>query len=410
MNIICTGISKCEKLSYFRDVSAFSKELHKQGKGTGTEITIYSEGDLMKKELQEFGTVNEHLLGKDNELRAHTARSAIKTTKIKLLEEKIKKEQEKHNIISTHTCFIWKSGWKEAYNEEVLELLEPDLFVTILDHEKRIQERQYKDPQWTLQKLSLKEVVLWQDREVRETEKWAKRFKKRHIVLGRNQAPETLYKILNYPDAPIFYSNFPMTWLEDVEKSNEKITENNEEMKKYGIVIDPRTIEIMKPGESDYSFNEVEKKMLKVVKKKVENKEKLDELDHLVIQHLKERKEDEEETISNATVNRDLEYYVKKVDVDILYLAEMVFTFGGIAEILTAHKCSKPTYLILPEEYRQKKTKVLSDIDKIIKDVLKQYPRRVGPFERYHSLKVFFGKEEFHEFLPKNFPVLDLYK
>jgi len=396
MNIICTGISKCGKLDYFEEVQKYSEDLHSQEKGNGKEIRIFSVGDIMNDCLEKHTTVNEHILNKDDEQLAQAAETAIKTIKIQLQDEKIRGEKEKHNIINTHTCFIWKHHWKEAHNEEFLEMLEPDMFVTILDHEKRIQERQHRDPQWALQDLSLETIALWQDKEARETEKWAKRMGKRHLVFGRNQSTETLYKILNYPTAPVFYSNFPMTYLKNVEESYKKITENNEEMMKYGPVIDPRTIEIMKPGEGgDFSYTQLEKDMQKLLEKKIQKQKKqgkevkLTELERKVAEYLDYRKELEKRIIKCLTVHRDLDYYVAKVDVDVLYFPELVLSFGGVAEVIKAHRCSKETYLILPEDLKDK---------------------NVGPFEVYHSLKLFFGTKEYHEFLSKRFKVLDMYK
>lgn len=396
MNIVCTGISKCDKQNYFEEVKKYSENLHQQGKGSKKEVQIYSIGDIMQECLMHHTTVNEHILNKDDEGLAIASETAIKTIKIKLLEEKLRGEKEKNNIISTHTTFIWKHHWKESHNEEFLSLLEPDLFVTILDHERRIQDRQHKDPQWELQDLSLEAIALWQDKEARETEKWAKRLGKRHIVFGRNQSPETLYKMLNYPDAPVFYSNFPMTYLKNVEESNAKITANNDEMRKYGPVIDPRTIEIMTLKEGgDYSYTSLEKDMQNLLESKIQRQKKqgkegkLTKIEQKVEEYLKYRKELEERTIKCLTVHRDLDYYVAKADIDVLYFPELVLSFGGVAEVIKAHRCSKETYLILPEELKGKK---------------------VGPFEVYHSLKIFFGTKEYHDFLSKKFQVLDIYK
>lgn len=458
MNVICTGISKCDKMDYFKEVKKYSKELHKSGKGTGKDVQVYSIGDVMQECLKRHTTVNEHILNKDDETLAQAAETAIKTLKIKFQEEKLKGKEDKHNIIGTHTTFIWKNHWKDSHSEDLLDILEPDLFVTILDHEKRIQERQLKDSQWAMQNPSLEAIALWQDREVKETEKWAKRFGKRHIVIGRNQSPETLYKMINYPNSPIFYSNFPMTYLKNIEESYKKITANNNELNKYGPVIDPRTIEIMKPEEGgDYSYTPLEREMQLIIeRKKAHNlmsiaekmltdcsdqvdkdtkervtitlkelkdsvdkgninkiKEKayllsspLQEIDPIMYQHaiqnqeftdlekkvdehLNARKESEKKIIKYLTVHRDLDYYVAKVDVDILYFPELVLSFGGVAEVIKAHRCSKETYLILPEELKA---------------------REVGPFEVYHSLKIFFGTQEFHDFLSKRFKVLDMYK
>lgn len=395
MNIVGTGMSKCKKISYFEEVKRFSEELHKQGRGTGKDIQIHSVGDVMRKCLEYYSVANEHILNKDDEQLALAAQTAIKTIKIKLQEDELKGKENRHNIISTHTTFIWKDHWKESYNEDFLGLLKPDLFLTILDHEKRIQERQHKDPQWKLQNLSLKEIALWQDKETRETEKWAKRFGKKHIVFGRNEDPETLYKILNYPEAPIFYSNFPMTYLENVEESYAKITMNNNEMKKYGPVIDPRTIEIMKPGECDYSYTTLEKEMQELLEGKKlrqtsKGKEiKLTRMERLLEKYLQNRKEEEKKIIKYHTAHRDLDYYVPKVDIDVLYFPEHVLTFGGVSEVIKAHRCSKENYIIFPEEFKYKDP---------------------GPFEVYQSLQVFFGRQEFHEFLSKKFKVLDMYK
>jgi len=387
MNVVCTGISKCDKMDYFKETQEFSNQLHEEGKGTGVDIELYSIGDIMKDCLGPNTTVNKHILNKDDDQLSAAAGEAIKTLKIKLLEDKIAGKEETHNIISTHTTFIWQNHWKDSYNEQFLEILEPDLFVTIMEHEKRIQERQHKDPQWKLQKLDLPSIALWQDREVRETEKWAKRFGKRHIVFGRNQDPESLYKVINFPKAPIIYSNFPMTFLENVKESYAKITENNLEMMKYGTVIDPRTIEIMKPGEGgDYSYSEIEQQMKEMIDNKLGNNKRLNKLEQLVQKQLEHKKNTEIDIIKRLTVHRDLDFYVNNVDVDVLYFPELVLSFGGVAEIIKAYRSAKETHLIFPEG-----------------------AKKVGPFEVYHSLNYFFGRDSYHEFLKERFEPLNIY-
>jgi len=398
MNVICTGISKCDKMDYLKEVKKYSDDTNKSSKDPSscTDTRIISIGDVMQDCLKHHTTVNEHILNKDDEQLAQAAGEAIKTIKLELQEEKLRGEKPVHNIFSTHTTFIWKHHWKDSHNEDFLEMLEPDLFVTILDHEKRIQERQHQDPQWATQGQSLESIALWQDRECRETEKWAKRFGKKHLVFGRNQSPETFYKILNYPNAPIFYSNFPMTYLKNVEDSYAKITMNNDEMNKYGAVIDPRTIEIMKPCEGgDYSYTNLEKDMQKLLEAKIKRQTKhgkeakLTRIEQKVSEYLESKRELEKKIIKCLTVHRDLDYYVAKVDVDVLYFPELVLSFGGVAEVIKAHRCSKETYLILPEDLKGK---------------------NVGPFEVYYSLKIFFGTKDYHDFLSKRFKRLDMYK
>lgn len=382
MNVVCTGISKCDKLNYFKEVKEYSEKLQKKSKGK--KIQIYSVGDVMQECLKHHTTVNEHILNKDDEQLGQAAETAIKT--IALQEERNKGKGKKHSIISTHTTFIWKHHWKESNHEDYLSLLKPDLFITILDHEKKIQERQHNDSQWKLQNLSLEAIALWQDKEARETEKWAKRFRKRHLVLGRNQPPETLFKILNYPEAPVFYSNFPMTYLKNIEESYAKITANNKEMMKYGPVIDPRTIEITHEELKNFD-TPLEREMLEILKNKLQRNQKFTMLEKKLMEHLQNRMMVEKEILGCLTVHRDLDYYVAKADVDVLYFPELVLSFGGVAEVIKAHRCSKETYLIFPEEFKGKEA---------------------GPFEVYHSLKIFFGTKEFHEFLSKRFKVLDM--
>ncbi len=385
---VCTGISKCEKLSYFKKVKKFSEELKKKGKGPEKNIKIYSVGDIMMESMKRNHNikVNDHILNKDKDVLSLAAGEAIRTIKNDI-DRREKKGEYNHNIISTHTGFVWKGTWSDSYNEMFLDILEPDLFITILDHEKRIQERQYKDKQWKTQELSLDIIALWQDKETQNTDKWARKFGKRHLVFGRNQSPETLFKMINYPDAPIFYSNFPMTWLQKPKESYELISLNNYEMEKYGSVIDPRTIEIMQDGEGDSSYSEKEQQILEILLNP--NKKRFTKAERIMLEILKEKEEHEKRIIKYTTTHRDLNYYVSKVDVDVLYFPEFVPSFGGVAEILKAHRSSIDTYLILPDEFKSKE---------------------VGPFERFHSLEIFFGVEEFHRFLARKYRKLDMYK
>jgi len=384
MNVICTGISKSNKLGYFKKVEELSDQLCKK---TGNKkVKIYSVGDIMKSSFMKHNiTVNEHILNKDDELLSQAAESAIKTIKNDMLERKLRGEEETHNIISTHTTFMWNNHWKDSHNEKFIDLLNPDLFITILDHEKRIQNRQHNDSQWQLQKLGLAEIALWQDLEAQTTSEWAKTVgNKKHVLFGLNQSPETLYKIMNYPCAPVIYSNFPMTWLQNKEESYAKITFNNEVMAWYGSVIDPRTIEIMKAGEGDFSFTKLEQEIYDSLLSKQRNTK----LEEKMIKLLSDKKTHEENIIKRLTTHRDLDFYVAKSDICVLYFPELVLSFGGVSEQMKAYRSSKKTFLIIPEEFKG---------------------RSVGPFEEYHALKIFYGQPDFHSFLDKNYEKLPIF-
>ena len=303
MNVILTGISECRKNEY-------AKEAQKLAKRNGKELRLYSVGSEMSRVLQQFCHVtDEHILNKSDEVLAIAAGSAIKDLRIKQLEEQLRacEKQQAYaapvTLVSTHATFPWKNIERKSHNLPYLPDLDPELFITIIDMERTIEERLKKNKQWQSQDLSLEEISKWQDREIKETQEWARLYG-RHILLSRNQSAETLYRVLFYPTAPLFYLSFAMSHVQKQAEGDKEINRLKEGMERYGPVVDPRTGDVR--GETN-------------------------------------------PVLLDQTTERD-RIYSTQCDINTVYIAENVFTVGAVTELIKAHGASRKTHLIFPKE------------------------------------------------------------
>ena len=74
------------------------------------------------------------------------------------------------------------------------------MYVTIIDTYDVIKQRLDEVPQWT-GRLSLREILIWRDEETFITELLASYQKRPHYIIGRDEPPETLFRLIFTPGA-----------------------------------------------------------------------------------------------------------------------------------------------------------------------------------------------------------------
>ncbi|MBU0667223.1 MAG: hypothetical protein KKC26_07695 [Nanoarchaeota archaeon] len=218
---------------------------------------------------------------------------------------KAQMKSEKNAIIDCHATFFWKKVFENAINWHYIDNINPDMFVTIIDYEVDIKKRLSATKQWKGQKLSIEEILFWQNVEVLTTQIIAQCKNKPFYVVPRKHAKKTLFGLMFYPKVPKAYVSFPMSHLKK-EESKKRIDIFAEKLQDYFLVFNPRSVEL------DSNFNIVQ---------------------------------------AGQTTIRDLDWFIDQVDYVITFVAEPVFTQGGSSEIKEGDENCKTVYGIFPMGY-----------------------------------------------------------
>jgi hypothetical protein len=134
--------------------------------------------------------------------------------------------------------------------EEIATYVQPDAIVTLIDAEwdvvRRIKETKDNPLCDNLKKFGCNHssVLYWMNEEVSLSEDWAKAMRIPHYVVPVTQHPLCLYKVIKYPDTPVFYVSYSMTHAD--ESTRALINAAIKRLCRIGLVIDPQSIEIPK--------------------------------------------------------------------------------------------------------------------------------------------------------------------
>ena len=289
MKVFCTGISGCDKEEYLEEVVEFAKQ---QGKN----IEFYSIGKVMREFCEHAGNKYDwdRILNVPPRERALAVLGAF---------ERIP-ETESDLVISSHARFYWKYKFEPSKNHLFLSMVNPDLFVTIIDAGEGIKRRLDKKTQFKDKKFSLDEILKWQNAEVIATEEWADFSGKKHYVAARGEPAQLIYKLIYCPKVEKVYASFPMTHVDD-EETKKDIQDFVLQLRKYFAVFNPASTELG----------------MKLT-----------------------------DTASGQTVYRDLEWYItKNSDRIVIYLPEKVASAGVIREMGRSLESTKGTWLIAPK-------------------------------------------------------------
>jgi adenylate kinase len=142
-------------------------------------------------------------------------------------------------ILVTHATFSWNYSIVPGLDVYYLNLLEPDLYVTITDGILSIRQR-LTEERW--KRVTINNLLWWRDVERASTELMAAWQRKPHYLIGRRQGPETLYRLMFRPEHPTTYLSYPMTHLEG-EELLAKLERFRSRLRERMIVFDPAAVD-----------------------------------------------------------------------------------------------------------------------------------------------------------------------
>jgi len=206
--VICTGTTGSERRQYLVELENLTRESKKllimdpwlRTKELHTDIdeaTILNISDEVR--LNYFKDAYQDIANNLDKLRASSNDTVV--------------------TVPMHSVFYWRSVYKDAIRDEFLECLSPDLFITIVHNMKAVKVNLDEDPHSRFSDIKFPEILQWRQREIQATSRWAKMFKKEHIVIARNEPVEVLYRVLFTEKKKIYFS-YPMSYVSDREMNN----------------------------------------------------------------------------------------------------------------------------------------------------------------------------------------------
>lgn len=299
MLALITAISGSGRKEYLKDFEAYAKKL-------GKRVKVYHVGEMLFEQAAKtnLNITRENILNTN----PHTLAALRGAVFEKILGE-LEDEQKKYDaiILSVHAFFYWKKTFLRAYDRFYLAQSNPDLYITLLGNELEIKKELASRKQWSKDRISIREISLWQNVEVETVASWADITNKPFYTFATGQKLATLYKLLFVPHLEPVYISMPMTHLPGDKK---RIQNWANKLEEYFVVFDPRTQDVgpMKL----YGGRDT--------------------------------------TIWQQTVKRDLHWLIHQSKKIIAFFPRVVASPGVINELREAHETNKEVWLIYPEK------------------------------------------------------------
>ncbi len=305
--IIATGISGSGRKAYLDKFVHYSSSL-------GKKVKVYHVGDLMLERARYDGLniTAKNILNTNR----HTMQALRGSVYGGILKE-FEKDKKHYDciIVSIHGFFYWKKTFHHSYDHQYVNRFKPDLFLTIMGDTVDIQHTLAHRDQWKSEKLSLREVALWQNVETEVMSTWAALSKKKFYAFYNIQSMATIFKLAFLPAMQSTYISMPMTHLTDP-KDRALINRFIAKLERYFIVFSP-----------------------------VVTKGKLPEI------HKGLTKKNETEYMnSHQLIKIDLDLLLGQSDRITVFFPKIVSSPGVIGELREAHETNKEALVIWPSK------------------------------------------------------------
>lgn len=301
MLVFCTGIAACGEKEYLEKFEEFCAE---QGK----DVEVHALGE----KILEIGRKDYPTLGKYEILDfPESTVNAWRAAALESLMSELKHHEDEDtvHVLDAHASFWIKNGPEPAINTSYLNELSPDVYVQIIDYEPDIFDRlQANDDLPEERKLSLEEVIRWQETERYTNKLLADHHQKEFFMLARQHPAETLYDIVFRPERPKIYQSFPISNVES-DEALEEVFDHVERLREHAAVFDPIEIDVQ-----DFEDERIQ------------------------------------QLLNNHTVKRD-QQFIRQSDMVIVNFPEIVYSSGVEYEINYASRTGKPVWIIKPEGY-----------------------------------------------------------
>ncbi len=214
------------------DKKPFLESLRQYASGKGKTITLCNVGDMMYVEAPDVvpGRILDLPRARLDSLRRSVFKDIISA-----------REREEVVLINTHATFRWKHGLFPAYDQDHMEALNANLYITLVDNVDSIHERLTREHNI---RHTLKDILVWREEEMVVTKCLARSIRGHgcSYVFARGvdrNTIESLYRLVFEPDRKRIYPSFPMTHVMDMPEVLADIDAFRDVLADHFITFDP---------------------------------------------------------------------------------------------------------------------------------------------------------------------------
>jgi len=160
---------------------------------------------------------------------------------VKRVSDEMKNNDQVH-IVSTPYFFEWKGESLTGLTEEEVRILDPKIFVIIIDDVVRVKEELGKDPEWAGHKFTLSEIAKWRREEIKGIFNFAHSFvpPRESYIIAREHDVEVLFDLVFNRKKKKIYLSYPITGVDAKTIKEERAIA--QELSEYFVIFDPLTI------------------------------------------------------------------------------------------------------------------------------------------------------------------------
>jgi adenylate kinase len=153
--------------------------------------------------------------------------------------------RDKRNIIvNTHATFRWRHGLFPAFDFDQLQLLQPDLFIVLVDNIEVVHHRLHSEHDID---ATLKDCMVWREEEILATELMSKAMPgSQFYILSRGRHQETtrtLFRLVCRPALRKVYPSFPMSHVVDMPEVLAEIDAFRAALSDHFVTFDPGDVD-----------------------------------------------------------------------------------------------------------------------------------------------------------------------
>ena len=232
MRAIVTGQVGVEKKPYLDAVGRLARD-------EGERLEIFHLGDMMYAEAPDVrpGRILDLSLSRLATLRRAAFRDVISATS--------PAADHRHVLVNTHATFRWRHGLFSAFDFDLMQRFEPDIFICLVDNVEMVHQRLHAEH---VIDATLKDCMVWREEEILAIELLADALggRNRFYIVSRGRiadTTETCLRLVTRPEMRKVYPSFPMSHVVDLPDVLEEIDEFRAAIAKHFIAFDPGDVD-----------------------------------------------------------------------------------------------------------------------------------------------------------------------
>lgn len=232
MRAIVTGQIGVDKKPYLQAVADAAGR-------RGEHIDLFHVGSRMYKEAPDVrpGRILDLPWSRLSSLRRAVLKDVIAQT--------APREDHRNVLVNTHATFRWRHGLFSAFDFDQLRMLEPDMFICLVDNIEVVHHRLHADHEID---ATLKDCMVWREEEILATELMAQAVGcgQQFYILSRGRQKDTIetaLRLVTRPEMRKVYPSFPMSHVVDMPDVLAEIDHFRDALTKHFITFDPGDVD-----------------------------------------------------------------------------------------------------------------------------------------------------------------------